>query len=340
MFFDSNLNHSSFFDLSSFVQSPVNKSLTESVLSMNWFHPNKVIIQGITDYQATFCAVQMKAYGTDIIAGVSPGDGGTNIEGIPIFDLIEQVQTEIAQVDISLIFVNSYEVLDAAKEAIAAGIRQIIIFTPRVPPQDTIKLIKHAQETNTLILGPGSHGILIPQQAWLGNLQPQFYQPGNVALITTSRHLCYEVAAELNAANMGQSMVVSLGNDPIIGSDLSHWLAILNDDPHTKAIVAIGQRVNQIESILAYSKNHGYDKPIIVYLAGLKAPQAKVYRDALTIISNHLSASIPVVNRDRQTTEELREIGIKIANKPSEVPNIIQEALGIETIGIKELEQD
>ncbi|MEO1672667.1 MAG: CoA-binding protein, partial [Cyanobacteria bacterium J06631_2] len=105
------------------------------------------------------------------------------------------------------------------------------------------------------------------------------------------------------------------------------WLAILNEDPHTQAIVAIGQRINQIESIVAYSKSHGYNKPVVVYLAGLHAPQAKVYRDAITIISNHLSASIPVINRDRQTTDELRKIGIKIAQKPSEIPLIIQAEL-------------
>lgn len=316
-----------FFDLSTFVSSPVNKSLSQSVLSMKWFRPQKVIVQGITDYQATFYALQMKAYGTNIIAGISPGGGGTTIEQIPVFNLIEEVQTHIGSVDLSLIFVHPYEVLDAAKEAIAAGIRQIIIFTPRVPPQDTIELIKHAKSTNTLILGPGSHGIVVPQKVWLGNLQPQFYQPGNIGLISSSRHLCYEVAAELNAAQMGQSIVISLGSDRIIGSDLAHWLGVLNEDSNTKAIVAIGQSINRVESIIAYSKNHGYNKPILFYLAGLKAPEAKMYCDALTIISNHLSASIPVVNRDRQTTDELREIGIKIAKKPSEIPTILQQEL-------------
>lgn len=298
---------------------------------MNWFNPKKVIIQGITDYQATVCAVQMKAYGTNIVAGVSPGNGGTTVEGVPVFDLVEQVQTTIGKVDISLIFVDSYQVLDAVREVIAVGIRKIIIFTSRIPPQDTIELIRYAQETNTQILGPGSHGIVIPQKVWLGNLQPQFYQPGIVGLITSSRHLGYEVAAELNTANIGQSMIVSVGNERILGSDLAHWLATLNKDPHTKAIVAIGQRINQIKSIIAYSQNHGYDKPVIVYLAGLKAPQAKVYRDAVTIISNHLSASIPVVNRDRQTVKELRKVGIKIAKKPSDIPLIIQKALAIKS---------
>lgn len=294
---------------------------------MNWFPPNKVIIQGITEYQATFCAVQMKAYGTDIVAGVSSGNGGTEISGIPVFDLVEQVQSQVGNIDISLIFVDSFQVLDAAKEAIASGIRQIIIFTPRVPPLDTVELIKWARETNTLILGPGSHGIVIPQQVWLGNLQPQFYQPGKVALITSSRHLCYEVAAELNAANIGQSIIVSLGNDRITGSSLSYWLSVLNQDPNTEVIVTIGQRINEIEEITAHSKNQGYDKPLFFYLAGLKAPQEKVYRDATTIISNHLSASIPVVNRDRQTTDKLKKIGIKVAKKPSEIPLLIKKEL-------------
>ena len=321
------LNRANFFDLSVFVRPTVNRTLTESVLSMNWLHSHKVIVQGITNYQAAFCALQMKAYGTDLAAGVSPGNGGTTIEGIPVFDLVEQAQAQIGEVEVSLIFVDADRVLDAAKEAIATGIRKIIIFTPRVPPLDTIELIEHARAHDALVLGPGSHGIVIPQQVWLGNLQPEFYQPGTIGLITSSRHLCYEVAAELNNANLGQSTVVSLGSDRITGSDLSHWLAVLNEDPKTEAIVTIGQRVSQIESIIAYSKNHGYNKPVIAYLAGLKAPQAKVYGDAQTIITNHLSGSIPVINRDRQTTEQLRDIGIKIASKPSEIPGIIQAAL-------------
>ncbi|HEY9769417.1 MAG TPA: CoA-binding protein [Coleofasciculaceae cyanobacterium] len=297
---------------------------------MNWSPPNKVIVQGITSNRAAFCAVQMKAYGTDIVAGISPGSGGTKVGDIPVFDLIEQVQAQVDKIDMSLIFVDSYQVLDAAREAIAAGIDRLVILTPKVPPLDTIELIRHAKKTNTLILGPGSDGMIIPQQSWLGNLQPQFYQPGTVGLITSSQHLCYEVAVELNAANLGQSMVVSLGDDRIVGSSLTYWLSILNQDPNTTAIVSIGQRINETEEIIAYSRNHGYNKPVIIYLAGLKAPQEKVYYDAITIISNYLSGSIPAVNRDRQTVDKLKKIGIKVANKPSEIPPLIQKALSAE----------
>lgn len=294
---------------------------------MNWSPPNKVIIQGITESQAAFYAVQMKAYGTDIVAGVSPGQGGTEVGNIPVFDLVEQVLTLVEVIDISLIFVHPCQVLDAAVEAIAAGIRRIIILTPGVPPLDTIELIKCAEANDTLILGPGSHGVIIPEQVWLGKLQPQFYQPGSVGLITSSQYLSYEVAAELNQADMGQSIVVSLGQERIVSSNLFQWLSILNEDPNTKVIVSIGQSINETEEITTYCKNHGYDKPIVVYIAGLKAPQDKVFRDAVTIISNHLSASIPVVNRDQQTISKLKKVGIKVAKKPSDIPKIIQKAL-------------
>lgn len=294
---------------------------------MNWSSPNKVIVQGITEPEAIYYAVQMKAYGTDIVAGVSPGKGGIKIEDIPVFDLVEQVLTQVERIDTSLIFVHPYQVLDAAQEAIAAGIKRVIILTSDVPPLDTIKLIKYAEANNTLLLGPGSHGILIPDVLWLGKLQPQFYRPGQVGLITTSKYLSYEVAAELNQANIGQSMVISLGNDQIIGSNLLQWLSILNEDPHTETIIFIGQRVSEAEEIMSYSQNYGYDKPIIIYIAGLKTPKAKMFRNAITIISHHLSASIPAVNQERSTISKVKKIGIQLAKKPSEIPLILQQLL-------------
>ena len=290
---------------------------------MNWSSSNKVIIQGITASESAFYAVQMKAYGTDIVAGVSPGQGGTKIEDIPVFDLVEQVLSVVEKIDTSLIFVHPYQVLDATKEAIAAGIKQVIVLTPNVPPQDTIKLIECAEASDTILLGPGSHGIVIPDRVWLGKLQPQFYQPGKAGLITTSEYLSYEVAAELNRANLGQSMVVSLGNDRIMGSSLSQWLTILNEDPKTKAIIYIGQRIGAADEIVTYCQNNSGDKPIIVYLAGLKTPQERIFRDAVTIISNHLSASIPAVNQRRNTNNRLKKAGIEVAKRPSEIPLIL-----------------
>ena len=296
---------------------------------MNWSSPNKVIIQGINQPQAAFLAVQMKAYGSDIVAGVSPGRGGTKVGNIPVFDLVEQVYSVSDYINTTLIFVHPYQVLDAVVEAIAAGIGRVIVVTSDVPPQDTIKLIQHAKASNTLLIGPGSHGMIIPQQTWLGKLQPQFYQPGKVGLITTSEYLSYEVAAQLNRANIGQSMVISLGNDLVTGSSLLEWLSILNEDPNTEAIISIAQRINETEDLVTYCKDYGFDKPIIVYLVGLKAPQEIIFRDALTIISNHLSASIPAVNRGQQAIERLKKAGIKIVKRPKEIPSLITDLLEI-----------
>jgi succinyl-CoA synthetase alpha subunit len=291
---------------------------------MNWSSPNKVIIQGITASDAAYCAVQMKAYGTDIVAAVSPGQGGTTIGDIPVFDLVEQVLSITDKIDASLIFVPPDQVLDAVKEAISIGIDRVIITTANIPPLDTIELIKCAQANDTLLLGPGSDGIMIPEQVWLGKLPPQFYQPGKVGLITTSKDLSFEVAAELNQAHIGQSMIVSLGNERIIGSNLSQWLSIFNEDPATEAIIFIGQKIKQTEEIATYVQHQSYDKPIITYIAGLKTPQASIYRDAMTIISHHLSASIPAVNHERNMIAKLKKAGIKVVRRPSEIPPILE----------------
>lgn len=294
---------------------------------MNWSSQNQVIVQGISESQGVYYAIQMKAYGTNIVAGVSPGNGGSFRENIPVFDLVEQAVAELGKITTSLIFVPPYEVLDAALEAIAAGIRRIIIFTADVPPLDTIYLLKQAQASNTIILGPGSHGIVIPEKSWLGTLQPQFYQAGTVGLISYSKYLSYEVAWELNSEKIGQSLVVSLGSDRIIGSTLLKWLSILNADANTKAIVAISQDLNETEEMRAYCRNYGYNKPIITYIAGLQVPRERYFSDAKTIVSNHLSASIPATSTDKQKIAELKKAGIKIARRPSEIPAMVEKSL-------------
>ena len=299
---------------------------------MNWVLPRQVIVQGISEPYVAHHAVQMKAYGTNIVAGICPGHKGKNIEDIPLFDLVEQAIAELGTIDTSLIFEPPHQVLDAAREAIAAKIKQIILFTADVPPLDTIELLKYAQANNTLVLGPESHGIVIPEQIWLGTLQPQFYLPGTVGLISYGKYLSYEVAWELNRANIGQSMVVTLGKNRIIGSNLPQWLSIFNADPDTKAVVAIGQHIEETEAVTTYCRNYGYNKPIIVYLAGMLAPQDQVFKDATTIISNYLSFSIPAVNQDRQTIRELINVGIKVAKRPHEIPLLVRQAMNNEQL--------
>lgn len=292
---------------------------------MNWSPPNKVIIQGITEPGVISHALQMKAYGTDIVAGVSPGQGGKTIDDIPVFDLVEQVSTITKKIDTTLVFVPPYQVLDAVKEAISTGIKKAIVFTSNVPPLDTIKLIECAQSNDTLILGPNSDGIIIPERALLGKFQPQFYRAGKVGSIATSKYLSYELVAELNRAEIGQSIIISLGSDLITGSNLSQWLSILNEDPDTEAIVSIGKRIKDAEEIATFCQNSDSTKPIISYTVGLKTPQDRMTGDAVSIISNHLSVSVPAANQERRILNKLKRAGVKVAKRPSEIPAMLSE---------------
>ncbi|MGV2828278.1 succinate--CoA ligase subunit alpha [Myxosarcina sp. GI1(2024)] len=296
---------------------------------MNWSFSQRsqVIVQGIGEPGISDCAMKLKAYGTNIVAGVSPGKSQTKLGNIPVFDLVEMVVTEMGAIETSLIFVPPYQVLDAGLEAIAAGIRHLIIFTTGVPPLDTIALIKYAKSNCVSILGPGSRGLIIPEGVWLGTLQPKFYQPGKVGLIGISPYLSYEVAWELNQAQIGQSIVVCLGEDKILGSNLNRWLSFLDSDANTQAIVLLGRTPIEVEEVLTCQRHNDSNKPLIIYLAGLQAPQEKLLRNAVTIITNHLSSSVPALDTNTRIIHQLKQAGMQIARKPCEIPLILKDTL-------------
>ena len=186
---------------------------------MNLTPESKVLVQGITESPAsTRAALMMKAYGTNVVAGVSPGRGGLDLEGIPIFDLVEEAVAAVGHVDTTVILVDPYWVLDAALEAIAAGIRQIAIVTEGVPPLDMVCLVRKAEATETLVIGPNSPGIIVPDKLLLGTHPKEFYTPGPIGVISRSSTLTYEVALLLTEAGLGQSMAVCIGCDAIVGS--------------------------------------------------------------------------------------------------------------------------
>ena len=294
---------------------------------MQWKLPDRVIIQAINTSDAAYHTAAMKAQGTEVVAVISAGNGDEEIEEIPVFDLVEEAVAKIGKIDATLICTSPYQVLDAAREAIAAAIKFVVILTPGVPPLDMVSLQQKALVNDTLIVGAGSKGILVPEQICLGALQPQFYQPGNVALVSYSEHLAYEVALELNLADMGQSIVVHLGNEAILGSTYQQWLSILNEDKNTEAIVLIGQPDYYQEQAAAYYSDAELNKPVIVYIAGLYTPRERHFFDATTIIANRLSYSVPSVNKDKQALAALKKAGIEVAKRPSEISQLLQKVL-------------
>ncbi len=289
---------------------------------MNWNFESQVIVQGIVKPQVLAKALKMKAYGTNIVAGIGTRVDIEQNEEIPIFDLVEDALSVVGQVETSLIYVNPYEVLDAGKEAIAAGIKNLIILTAKIPPLDVIELLIQAKNHQVSILGPGSPGIIIPEKISWGNLQPQYFQTGNIGIISYSEYLIYEVARELNIADLGQSIAIGLGQENMIASDPAQWLKILERDKNTQTIVWI-EKVTNFESSVIKCFRDNTSKPVVVYLVGSQTPEERNFKDAVTILTSHLSHSIPVTNTHTKTISALKKAGIKIAKKPSEIPNLI-----------------
>jgi succinyl-CoA synthetase alpha subunit len=285
---------------------------------------SKILIQGITEPRGLYYATKMKAYGTNVVAGIGVGQGGENVNGIPVFDLVEEAIKEIGEVEASVIFVNPYQVLDAALEAIAVGIKQLIIASEDVPPLDLVKLLRKVQATNTLILGPGSTGIILPGKMYAGTYEPQFYQSGNVGIISFSDGLSYETALALNKGGLGQSIVISLGTDDIIGSHFEQWLSILEENTATEAIVLIGYPHGKTEEMAAeYIKNY-IKKPVVVYIPGENTPVEVNFKDAATIIATQLSSPVAETVTFDQKILAFQNANIPIAQSPAEIPNLIK----------------
>lgn len=285
-----------------------------------------ILIQGITNINSHYLTT-MQSYGTQIAAGVSIGNGGQTIEDIPVYDLVETAMAAEPKIITSIILVNPYEVLDAAIEAIAAGIRQIIIATTGVPPLDTIRLLQYAQTRKVTILGPGSDGILIPEQILIGTLQPQFFKAGAIGIISCSSYLSYEVAEALKAAKLGCSIVIDLGDEEIQNSDLLQWLTILQNEQNTKAVILIGRpKSDQIEPMKSLIESKEA-LPVVTYVAGVHTPAEIGDRAAETIVTNQLSASVSKPTTYKQVVSAWQKIGVEIAYRPSEVAKLIAKAI-------------
>jgi succinyl-CoA synthetase alpha subunit len=257
------------------------------------------------------------------------GHGGQMIADIPVFDLVEEAINQLGKIDFSLIFVHPYQVLDAALEAIASGIKQIIIISSGVPPLDMVKLLKKAQASNSFILGSGSQGIIFPDKVWLGIHEPQFYSTGKVGLISRSDRLTDEIALSLTQAGLGQSMVINLGTDGIIGSNFEQWLQVLEEDETTEVIVLIGQPNGSAELAAAEYIASTIEKPVIAYLAGLYSPLERSFGDAATIIATQLSYSLPSTSTEQKIITTFQEANVKIASRPLEIPQLVKQTMQI-----------
>ena len=299
-------------------------------MSIDLQSDSRVLIQGVDNPLALAAISRMQVYGTKIVGITIAGKGGQQLGQLPIFDLVEQAQTALGSIETSLIFVPAYEVLDAALEAIAAGIPQLIIITRGVPPLDMIRLLRQASITNTLILGSGSAGIIIPDRLLLGIYQPQLFNPGRVAIVSRNQSLTAEIASELNQANLGQSIVIHIGSDPLVGSSCRLWLEWLQSDPLTESIVLVGDICWDSEAATAAYLLQQQGKPVVAYLAGIHASTPHPLTDAAIVLSHTLSKPIHHADTIQQRIETYKRAKIPVAKKIGQIPHLLKK-LGSKT---------
>ncbi len=293
---------------------------------MNLRPDSKILIQGFSEFISATHIAQMKAYGTNLIAGVQPGYGGQMKYDLPVFDLVEEAISKLGAIDTTIICVHPYQVLDAALEASASNIRQIIIISAGVPPLHMVTLLRKTETREILVVGPNSPGIIVPGKILLGTQPSEFYTPGSVGIVSRSSTLTYEVAWELTQAGLGQSISVSIGSDAIVGSSFLQWLQILDEDETTDAIVLVGQPGGGSEEAAARYIAEAIDKPVIAYIAGRHAPQSKYWHQTGNIAT--------VVRRDPNfgTTQNklaaFQAAQVPVAEYPAQIPELLKKVMG------------
>lgn len=276
----------------------------------------KVIVQGITGRDGSFHTERMKKYGTQVVAGVSPGKGGTTIHNVPVFNSVEEAIT-VTNANTSIIFVPASVAADSILEASEAGIKLVIAITEHIPVLDMIKIMPILEKNKTKLIGPNCPGIITPEEALVGILPPNIFKKGNVGLISRSGTLTYEMVHQLTSNNIGQSTCVGIGGDPISGLYYNELLQLYQDDPQTNAIVLIGEIGGDAEERAAeYIKEH-ITKPIIAFIAGQSAPTGKRMGHAGAIISSSSGSA-------KEKIIAFENVGIPIAYTPQEIPTLIK----------------
>jgi succinyl-CoA synthetase alpha subunit len=277
----------------------------------------KTIVQGITGKQGSYHTKLMLDYGTKIVAGVVPGKGGTLEKGVPVYDTVKetiQAHSPIA----SIIFVPAPFAHDAVLEAIANGIKTIVVVTEHLPIKDTINVIAYANRSQVTIIGPNTPGIITPGQCKLGIMPNNIFKPGSIGVISRSGTLTYEIAAGLTANGLGQSTCLGVGGDPVVGLNFIEALELFKKNPDTKAIVLIGEIGGNMEELTAeYITEKCFPKPIVAYIAGRFAPSGKRMGHAGAIIMGKQGTA-------QSKIEALTTAGVKVAEKPSDVTRIVK----------------
>jgi len=280
-----------------------------------------VIVQGVTGRYGSLHAGLMARYGTNVAAGVTPGKGGTTIEGVPVFDTVKEAVKETGA-RTSVLFVPAPALLSAVKEAVGVGVRLLVAITEHVPIRDTLEMIRLCGESGARVIGPNTPGVILPSKALkLGIMPAPSFREGGVALFSRSGTLMYEVADALSRSGLGQHVALGVGGDPVNCTTLPECLDWAGTMKEVKSVVVVGEIGGDAEERLAqHIVDSGFAKPVVGYIAGRSAPREK-----------HMGHAGAIIYGDYGTAESkvaaLKKAGAKVAGTTSEIPALVAAGL-------------
>jgi succinyl-CoA synthetase alpha subunit len=279
----------------------------------------KTIVQGITGKNASLHTKFMLEYGTKVVGGVTPGKGGQKVEGVPVYNTVNECLKDHPDATVSSIWVPARFAKDAILEAIDAGIKTVIVITERIPIHDMLYVRQVAKEKDVMVIGGNTPGIISPGKALVGMLPKIAFQPGRIGTVARSGAITYYIANSLNLSGLGQSTSVGLGGDPILGTNFEGILQLFDEDPETDIVVMAGE-IGGVYEELAAPFIPKMSKPVIAYIAGKAAPQGKRLGHAGAIIEGSMGTA-------QSKIESLKDNWAIIAETLNEIPDLVKKAL-------------
>jgi succinyl-CoA synthetase alpha subunit len=279
----------------------------------------RVVVQGITGKEGQFHALRNRSYGTDVVAGVTPGKGGQAVEGIPVFDSVAEAVAETGA-DASIVFVPARFAADAIFEAVDAAVRLIVCITEGIPVLDMARVANYLRGKAHVLIGPNCPGLISPGRANLGIIPGEITRQGAVGLVSRSGTLTYQIMNELTQRGIGQSTCIGIGGDPITGTGFVDTLALFQDDAQTEAVVLIGEIGGADEERAAAFIEERVTKSVVAYVAGFTAPPGKRMGHAGAIITGSQGTA-------QAKADAFESVGVRVGRNPTEVAELVEAVL-------------
>jgi len=277
----------------------------------------RLVVQGLTGSEGRFHGLRNRAYGTQVVAGVTPGKGGQDVEGIPVFDTVSSAVASTGA-NTSMIFVPAPFAADAIYEAVDAGVDTIVCITEGVPVHEMLRIHAYIHARDVIMVGPNCPGALSPGKANVGIIPAEIFREGSVGLVSRSGTLTYQIGHELTQLGLGSSTIVGIGGDPVVGSSFVEILALFEADPQTEQVVMVGEIGGDEEEKAAAFIEEEMSKPVVAYIAGFTAPPGKTMGHAGAITSG--SAGTAQAKKDA-----LEARGIRVGTTPTETAQLVAE---------------